>query len=52
MATPALVSETYVRPAVWPRALLLLGRVALGIIFIYAAYTKLYFNGGWHFPVE
>lgn len=49
MATPAVVSESYVRPAVWPRVLLLLGRVALGIIFIYAAYTKLYFNGGWHF---
>ena len=49
MATPAVVSETYVRPAVWPRVLLLLGRVALGVIFIYAAYTKLYFNGGWHF---
>jgi uncharacterized membrane protein YphA (DoxX/SURF4 family) len=33
----------------WPRALLLLARVALGVIFIYAAFTKLYFNGGWHF---
>jgi uncharacterized membrane protein YphA (DoxX/SURF4 family) len=49
MATTAVTSETVVRPAVWPRALLVLGRVALGVIFIYAAYTKLYFNGGWHF---
>jgi uncharacterized membrane protein YphA (DoxX/SURF4 family) len=24
-------------------------RVALGAIFIVAAFTKLYFNGGWHF---
>lgn len=30
------------------RALLLLGRIALGLIFLYAAYAKLYFNGGWH----
>jgi uncharacterized membrane protein YphA (DoxX/SURF4 family) len=49
MATPVVVSETYARLAAWPRVLLLLGRVALGVIFIYAAYTKLYFNGGWHF---
>jgi uncharacterized membrane protein YphA (DoxX/SURF4 family) len=49
MATSAVVSETSVRPAAWPRGLLLLGRVALGVIFIYAAYTKLHFNGGWHF---
>lgn len=49
MATPVVVSETSVRPAAWPRLLLLLGRVALGVIFIYAAYTKLHFNGGWHF---
>ena len=33
MATPAAISETSVRPAVWPRVLLLLGRVALGIIY-------------------
>jgi uncharacterized membrane protein YphA (DoxX/SURF4 family) len=32
----------------WPRTLLFVGRVALGCIFIYAAFTKLYFNGGWH----
>ena len=29
--------------------LLLLGRVALGIIFLYAAYAKLHFDGAWHF---
>ena len=37
------------RPAAWPRVLLMLGRVALGVIFVFAAFTKLYFNGGWHF---
>ena len=28
---------------------MLVGRLALGAIFIYAAFTKLHFNGGWHF---
>jgi uncharacterized membrane protein YphA (DoxX/SURF4 family) len=28
--------------------LLVLGRIVLGFIFLYAAYTKLYFGGGWH----
>jgi uncharacterized membrane protein YphA (DoxX/SURF4 family) len=48
MAASVVVSESEspVRP--WPRALLLLGRVVLGAIFLFAAYTKLYFNGGWH----
>ena len=49
MATSAIASETSYRPAVWPRALLVLGRVALGVIFIVAAYTKLHFDGAWHF---
>ena len=48
MATPAISSETSVRPAAWPGALLILGRVALGAIFVYAAYAKLYFVGSWH----
>jgi uncharacterized membrane protein YphA (DoxX/SURF4 family) len=48
MAIPAVISETSVRTAAWPRALMLVGRVALGVIFIVAAFTKLYFNGGWH----
>jgi len=30
------------------RALLLAGRLALGGIFVFAAYTKLHFNGAWH----
>lgn len=29
--------------------LLLLGRCALGLIFLIAAYAKLHFNGAWHF---
>ena len=49
MATPAIASDPPVHPAAWPRALMVLGRLALGAIFIYAAFTKLYFNGGWHF---
>src|SRR5580704_14624745 len=49
MATTAAISETTAAPAFWPRALLVVCRVALGAIFIYAAFTKLYFNGGWHF---
>lgn len=28
--------------------LLIAGRVLLGLIFIYAAYAKLHFNGSWH----
>jgi uncharacterized membrane protein YphA (DoxX/SURF4 family) len=46
--TSAAVSETSSRLRSWPRALLVLGRVALGSIFLYAAYAKLYFDGGWH----
>jgi uncharacterized membrane protein YphA (DoxX/SURF4 family) len=49
MATTAIPSETSPRAAAWPRALLLVGRIALGAIFLVAAYTKLHFNGGWHF---
>jgi uncharacterized membrane protein YphA (DoxX/SURF4 family) len=44
----AAVSETSPQSRSWPRALLFLGRVALGLIFLYAAYAKLYFNGSWH----
>jgi uncharacterized membrane protein YphA (DoxX/SURF4 family) len=49
MATTAISAETSVRPAAWPRVLLFIGRFALGLIFLVAAYTKLHFNGGWHF---
>jgi uncharacterized membrane protein YphA (DoxX/SURF4 family) len=49
MATTAVASEKLTRPAIWPRVLMLLGRLALGAIFVFAAFTKLYFNGGWHF---
>jgi uncharacterized membrane protein YphA (DoxX/SURF4 family) len=42
-------SETPSNRAAWPRTLLTLGRVGLGLIFLVAAYTKLHFNGGWHF---
>jgi uncharacterized membrane protein YphA (DoxX/SURF4 family) len=49
MATTAIPSETSPRAAAWPRVLLVIGRVALGAVFLIAAYTKLHFNGGWHF---
>ena len=48
MATTAIPSETAPRPAAWPRTLLVLGRVALGLIFLVAAYAKLHFAGEWH----
>jgi uncharacterized membrane protein YphA (DoxX/SURF4 family) len=49
MATTAIPSETSPRTAAWPWALLVLGRIALGSIFLYAAFAKFHFNGGWHF---
>src|ERR1700687_4948867 len=49
MATTAIPTETTARAAAWPRVLLVIGRVALGLIFLFAAYTKLHFNGSWHF---
>ncbi len=48
MATSAVISESQSQPRAWPRVLLVLGRVALGAIFLYAAYSKLYFDGAWH----
>jgi uncharacterized membrane protein YphA (DoxX/SURF4 family) len=49
MATTAIPSEISPRTAAWPRALLVIGRLALGLVFLVAAYTKLHFSGGWHF---
>jgi len=49
MATTAIPSETAPRAAAWPGVLLAIGRVALGVIFLIAAYTKLHFGGEWHF---
>jgi uncharacterized membrane protein YphA (DoxX/SURF4 family) len=48
MATTAISTEVTPRPATWPRTLLIIGRVALGIIFLIAAYAKLHFAGEWH----
>jgi uncharacterized membrane protein YphA (DoxX/SURF4 family) len=48
MATTAIVSQTSPRPSSWPAALLIIGRVALGAIFLIAAYAKLHFAGEWH----
>jgi uncharacterized membrane protein YphA (DoxX/SURF4 family) len=49
MATSTVAAETSARRFAWPGALLVLGRLALGLIFVVAAYTKLHFNGSWHF---
>jgi uncharacterized membrane protein YphA (DoxX/SURF4 family) len=49
MATTAIPSETSSRTSAWPKTLLVIGRIALGLVFLVAAYTKLHFNGGWHF---
>jgi uncharacterized membrane protein YphA (DoxX/SURF4 family) len=48
MATTAIPTETAARTATWPRALFVIGRIALGLIFLYAAYAKLHFEGEWH----
>jgi len=48
MATTAIPSETASRAPAWPGALLAIGRVGLGLIFLVAAYTKLHFAGEWH----
>ena|ERR1700733_20490 len=48
MATTAISSGTSPRTAAWPNILLVLGRVALGVIFLIAAYAKLHFAGEWH----
>jgi uncharacterized membrane protein YphA (DoxX/SURF4 family) len=48
MATTAIPTETTRRTAAWPGALVVIGRVALGLIFLYAAYAKLHFEGEWH----
>jgi uncharacterized membrane protein YphA (DoxX/SURF4 family) len=48
MATTAAVSESSPSQRAWLRGLVLLGRIALGLIFIYAAFAKLYFDGAWH----
>jgi uncharacterized membrane protein YphA (DoxX/SURF4 family) len=49
MATTEIPVKTSARRAAWPRILLLVGRVVLGSIFLISAYTKLHFNGSWHF---
>jgi uncharacterized membrane protein YphA (DoxX/SURF4 family) len=49
MATTTLAAESSARSPAWPRVLLTIGRIALGAIFLFAAYTKVHFNGGWHF---
>jgi putative oxidoreductase len=45
-ATPVVIERP--RASSKGRWLLAAGRIALGGIFIYAAYAKLHFNGAWH----
>jgi len=49
MATATPPETSARRTAAWPRILLAIGRIALGGVFLFAAYAKLHFNGGWHF---
>src|SRR5271169_2231013 len=49
MATTEIPMKPSARWAARPRILLLVGRVVLGSIFLISAYTKLHFNGNWHF---
>lgn len=48
MASSTVVSQAATSRSTWPRGLLLLGRLALGFVFLYAAYAKLHFDGAWH----
>jgi uncharacterized membrane protein YphA (DoxX/SURF4 family) len=45
-ASPMVIERPLVKSK-W-RLLLLFGRIILGLIFVYAAYTKLHYNGAWH----
>jgi uncharacterized membrane protein YphA (DoxX/SURF4 family) len=45
-ATPVVIERP--RASSKARWLLAAGRIALGAIFVYAAYAKLHFNGAWH----
>jgi uncharacterized membrane protein YphA (DoxX/SURF4 family) len=45
-ATPVVIERP--RASSKGRWLLAAGRIALGAIFVYAAYAKLHFNGAWH----
>jgi len=42
-----IVAERPLVQSKW-RFLLLFARIVLGLIFVYAAYTKLHYNGAWH----
>src|ERR1700675_1720391 len=46
MASPTVIAASQGSRA--GRALLLVGRLALGGIFVFAAYSKLHFGGAWH----
>jgi putative oxidoreductase len=45
-ATPVMIERPHASGK--GRWLLAAGRIALGAIFVYAAYAKLHFNGAWH----
>jgi uncharacterized membrane protein YphA (DoxX/SURF4 family) len=45
-ASPIVIERPVMRSRF--RYLLLAGRILLGLIFVYAAYAKLHYNGAWH----
>jgi uncharacterized membrane protein YphA (DoxX/SURF4 family) len=45
-ASPIAIERPPTRSKI--RLLLIAARILLGLIFVYAAYSKLHFNGGWH----
>jgi hypothetical protein len=47
--TTTAVSQQAGGPSIYIRTVVFLGRIALGFIFLYAAYAKLHFENAWHF---
>jgi|SRR5689334_17826892 len=45
-ASPIVIERPRTRGKMW--ILLPVARIALGLVFVYAAYAKLHFNGAWH----
>jgi uncharacterized membrane protein YphA (DoxX/SURF4 family) len=45
-ASPIVIERPVIRRKL--RFLLVCGRILLGLIFVYAAYAKLHYNGAWH----
>jgi uncharacterized membrane protein YphA (DoxX/SURF4 family) len=48
MATIGSISQSQPGPRVWARALLAIGRVLLGAVFLFVAFQNVHFGGEWH----